>query len=322
MDLSIIIPTYNRQELLKYTLESVMPGKHEGLTYEIIVVDDHSTDLTVEMLKKDFSFVRLLRNEGKGAAAARNTGLKAAEGKFVLYLDSDDIIGEGALSLKVSFLHEHADHDMCYGDYEYFKGEAEFHTDSIVFWNKYQIAEVDSDVNQHLLNYLRGDYIPPNAIVWRKTALEKIGGHNASLLINQDVELFVRAMLSGCKVGYVQGPPKVYIRHHDTDVRVGITNSLAKSRQVLQLRKDFYSRLQKTGHAHQEYHKAISFYAFTEWRRQRDMKSEMADEFLEFAKSVHWPVDLIESAGFKLLARLLGPDRAVRIKYFLLKRNF
>ncbi|WP_276133815.1 glycosyltransferase family 2 protein [Polluticoccus soli] len=322
MDISIIIPTYNRQQLLKHTLDSVVPDKHASLACEVIVVDDQSTDATVGMVTADYPFVTLIKNGGNGAAAARNTGLGIATGKYVLYLDSDDIVGEGALSVKVDFLNKHADYDFCYGDYEYFQSEAEFRVDTVVFWNKYQVAQEGRSLNQHLINYLKGDYIPPNAIVWRRTALEKIGGHDPSLLINQDVELFVRAMLNGLKVGYVQDLSKVYVRHHDTDARVGSTNSVAKSKQVLQLRKDIYYRLQQTGHTQEEYRKAISFYAFTEWRRQRDMKSEMADEFLEFAKSVHWPVALQESAGFNLLAKLLGPDVAVRIKYFLFRRNF
>lgn len=87
---SVVTPTYNRGEVIDRAVQSVLNQSYKN--YEIIVVDDASTDNTLEVIN---SFtdprIRYLRHEeNKGGAAARNTGIKAANGKYIAFLDSDD----------------------------------------------------------------------------------------------------------------------------------------------------------------------------------------------------------------------------------------
>lgn len=322
MDLSIIIPSYNRKDLLRYTLDSLNHAKHQNLECEIIVIDDGSSDGTGEMVLREYHEAKLLHNEGKGAAMARNTGLKASNGKYVLYLDSDDLVGENALLEKVQFLDKHQEYQACYGDYEYFNSAGTFTNESIIFKHKYSIVEESAGVNGHLVNYLKGSYIPSNAIIWRRDFLMKIGGHDPELLINQDVDLFIRALLNGLKIGYLPDGCKVYVRHHESDVRVGTANNVIKAQQMLQLRKRFYQHLLDRSYVDEAYFSALSFNVFTEWRRLRDAKSIVAPEFLAFSKKIYWPVEVEESFLLKIVSKLFGPDNAVRTKYFLFKRNF
>jgi len=99
---SVIIPTYNRAHLVTETLDSVYEQTYRPI--ECIVVDDGSTDDTVAVVTEwkerhrgeSFS-VRLLEQENKGAPAARNHGLEAATGKYLLFLDSDDMLKPDAL---------------------------------------------------------------------------------------------------------------------------------------------------------------------------------------------------------------------------------
>ncbi len=97
---SILIPTYNRKNLLKETLESVFLQSCKK-SYEIVVVDDGSTDGTWEFLKnlqKTKKNLVINRHEkNKGVAEARNTLLKIARGEYIIFLDSDDLLVEGAL---------------------------------------------------------------------------------------------------------------------------------------------------------------------------------------------------------------------------------
>jgi hypothetical protein len=86
---SIVIPTYNRAPLLAEALESVFA--QEFTAYEVLVVDDGSTDDTQEMLARYGGRVRVLRQENQGQGAARNLGIQHAEGQYVVFLDSDDL---------------------------------------------------------------------------------------------------------------------------------------------------------------------------------------------------------------------------------------
>ena len=95
--LSIIIPTFNRKDLLKLCLKALFRQRPLTKDCEIIVVDDGSTDRTEELVKSLINdspcFLQYFRHEHKGPAAARNIGIRNAKGKVILFL-GDDIIAE------------------------------------------------------------------------------------------------------------------------------------------------------------------------------------------------------------------------------------
>ncbi len=97
--LSIVIPIYRVEQYLPACLDSVLlPGRED---YEIICVDDGSPDRSGQ-IAEDYAagypgLIRVIHQENGGLGAARNTGLKAAEGEFLLFLDSDDSLSPGAL---------------------------------------------------------------------------------------------------------------------------------------------------------------------------------------------------------------------------------
>lgn len=104
-ELSIIIVSYNTRELLRDCLLSLLgPGK-PGRPFEVIVVDNASTDGTVEMLEKDFKKVVLIKNrENAGFGRANNTGIKSARGDFLLLLNSDTVVKKGAVDRLLEFI--------------------------------------------------------------------------------------------------------------------------------------------------------------------------------------------------------------------------
>jgi GT2 family glycosyltransferase len=106
LDLSIIIVSYNTKKLTLACIDSIR--KHtKGVTYEIVVVDNNSTDGSLEELEK-LTYVRLIRNkENKGFGAANNIGLKVATAKYLLLLNSDTIILDNVLGEMVSWMLQH-----------------------------------------------------------------------------------------------------------------------------------------------------------------------------------------------------------------------
>jgi len=85
---SVVIPTYNRADLLRQALDSV--SRQECRDFEVIVVDDGSTE-DLSSLAAEYEQTRFLRQANAGPSAARNNGLKAAAGEYVAFLDSDDV---------------------------------------------------------------------------------------------------------------------------------------------------------------------------------------------------------------------------------------
>lgn len=93
--LSIIIPTYNTRDRLAKLLDNLLAQRYNnGLTAEIIVVDDGSTDGTAEMLAARGNNIKVITQENKGVSAARNVGLKESTGKYISFVDADDKISD------------------------------------------------------------------------------------------------------------------------------------------------------------------------------------------------------------------------------------
>ena len=95
---SVIIPAYNAEKTIEACINSVTEQNNES--YEVIVVNDKSTDRTAEILKQyeENKNIRVIHHtENKKAGGARNTGIKAAQGEYVLFLDADDVLIDGSL---------------------------------------------------------------------------------------------------------------------------------------------------------------------------------------------------------------------------------
>jgi glycosyltransferase involved in cell wall biosynthesis len=109
-DVSVVVPTYERAHVLGDSVASLLA--QEGVTAEVVVVDDGSTDATAALAVLRDPRVRYLVRPHEGIAAARNAGLAAARAPYVAFHDSDDVALPGRLAVPVAFLRSHADVDL------------------------------------------------------------------------------------------------------------------------------------------------------------------------------------------------------------------
>ena len=114
MKLSVIIPAYNRADMIRGTIDSILSSGLDD--FEILVVDDGSTDQTPDVVRSLGSPIRYLRQDNQGLAAARNNGFAASRGQYVAFLDSDDQWFPGAVPILVRHLDEHKDIPFIFGD--------------------------------------------------------------------------------------------------------------------------------------------------------------------------------------------------------------
>lgn len=113
VDLTIVIVSYNTRDLLHTCLTSVTRAMAKN-AWEIIVVDNASTDGSVQMVKRDFPDVRVLDNsQNEGFARANNMGLRKGLGKYLLLLNSDTEIPKGTIEAVQVFLDQHPDGGVC-----------------------------------------------------------------------------------------------------------------------------------------------------------------------------------------------------------------
>lgn len=108
VDLSVIILNYNTKDLLKNCLNSVKSAEKNSYSYQVITIDNASTDGSVEMVKKNFPWVELIVNKKNiGFAAGSNKGIKKALGRYILLLNPDTIIQPETLRIMVNFMENH-----------------------------------------------------------------------------------------------------------------------------------------------------------------------------------------------------------------------
>ncbi len=114
MDLSIVITTFNTQSLIRKSLQTIFSDIDElKCTYEIIVVDNASKDNTVEIVGKEFPMVRLIANKtNRGPASARNQGILAASGQYLLFIDADTFITSKAIAAMIRVIQSVPDYGI------------------------------------------------------------------------------------------------------------------------------------------------------------------------------------------------------------------
>ena len=110
---SVIMPAYNSREYIAEAIHSVLDQDYRDL--ELIIVDDGSTDGTAEEALKFGDRVKVLVQKNAGPAAARNRGVKAANGQFLAFIDSDDVWMPGKISAQVSYLKNNSDVGVVFG---------------------------------------------------------------------------------------------------------------------------------------------------------------------------------------------------------------
>ncbi|WP_165364220.1 glycosyltransferase [Sporolactobacillus sp. Y61] len=114
-EISVIIPTYNRGAFTVAAVKSVLAQSYSD--YEIIVVDDGSTDDTRDLLKAFGDKIRYIYQENKGPSAARNAGIRLARGNYIALCDSDDRFLPDKLEKQMAFIHEHPECRFLYSWY-------------------------------------------------------------------------------------------------------------------------------------------------------------------------------------------------------------
>jgi len=108
---SVIIPTYNRGWIIKEAIDSVLAQDYTE--FELIVVDDGSTDHTSDVLDSYRTVIKVLSQKNMGVSAARNRGIAEASGKFIAFLDSDDLWLSQKLSVQIEFFNQMPDALIC-----------------------------------------------------------------------------------------------------------------------------------------------------------------------------------------------------------------
>lgn len=181
---SICVPTYNRAEYLEDALRSALEQTYTH--FEIIVVDDGSTDNTADIVKRIGSDkIRYILKEHSGGPATRNRCISEARADFIVWLDSDDLLFPRTLERYIKVLASSPSVDVLYGDLFVFKEDANI--GDVWNWPNYF-----SEPEMLLSDLLVKNRIPNVCVFIRKSCYEKIGGYSETFPRAHDYEFWSR----------------------------------------------------------------------------------------------------------------------------------
>jgi glycosyltransferase involved in cell wall biosynthesis len=212
MKVSVIIPTYNRAHLIAETILSAL--EQSLADREIIVVDDGSTDETSEVLRTFEDKVIYIRQANSGPAKARNTGIRMARGKYIAFLDSDDIWLPEKLELQNHTLEHNSHQGLVFTDVMWFSN-GQVMVPSLR--DKYQLHT--GDVFEKLLF---DNWIATSSVLVKRECLEEVGGfdEDPQIMFVEDWNLWIR-LAKRFKFGMVD---RVLVKRRYHPNRLGLAN--------------------------------------------------------------------------------------------------
>ena len=213
MRISVIIPTYNRRDLLSRTLPTVLDQDFPVDGFEVIVVVDGSTDGSVELLRgfKPSCALRIIEQANQGQAGARNTGIQAARGELILFLDDDNVCVPSILA-KHFDAHSTADNIVVFGPVLVHPASSpNVGTDSLRAWTEDYLQCLAREGGPRFPDQL---WIFSNCSILRKT-LHECGGFDESMRTShEDADLAIRLWKMGSRFRYHPGAAtyQIYVK--------------------------------------------------------------------------------------------------------------
>lgn len=195
-NVTIVVPVFNRIEPLERALRSLR--KQTFTDYEIVVVDDHSSDDILSVTQK-FN-AEYLKTIGKGVSAARNTGIRSTQSKFIAFLDSDDEWLPNKLELQMDYLSKNSNHSIV-------------HTNE--FWIRNGLPIKQNSKHQKLGGRIFSQctelcLIAPSSVLVRRILFDQVGFFDESFSVCEDFDLWLR-IASTEEIGFISEP--LVIKH-------------------------------------------------------------------------------------------------------------
>ena len=204
---SIILPVYNGEKFVKHSIDSVF--KQTNDQWQLIVVNDGSTDSTAEIVKEfDDPRIIYIYQENLGLSAARNSGIRNSRAEIIALLDSDDLWEPEFLEKMMGLIERHPDAAAVYCGFQYIDAKGQY-----MGVPSYKVVPPETVYKKLICG---GNWLAPCAVVFRRRLAQEVGLFDESLMAVEDADLWIR--LSA--LHHFIGLPEVLVkyRRHDSNM--------------------------------------------------------------------------------------------------------
>lgn len=223
---SVVIPAYNCDRYLPQAIASVQQQTYPH--WEIIVIDDGSTDQTQAAIAPYRSDIRYVYQKNQGVSAARNHGIELAQGEWIAFLDADDFFFPDKLAAQVAMFYDQPDLGIVHSGWQRVTADGKFIMD-VKPWEQVPVLNLES--------WLRWKPVLPSAMMFRREWLVKAGGFDPRFPPAEDTELTLRLARLGCKADWLKQVTVGY-RQHDQSA---MSKGLPQARSLAAVIDDFFS---------------------------------------------------------------------------------
>ena len=236
--ISVIIPNFNRETLISATIENLLAQTH--LSHEIIVVDDGSTDGSVEVIRSFGSKIKLIQQANQGPGAARNAGLAVATGDYIQFQDSDDLLSLNKLEAQARQLDD-TGADLVFGPWAHvFIREQQVRFETCML--QQALPPKSIELSAWLL---RGWSTIFQSVLFRKTLLTATGHYRTDIRYGEDMEFFFRLLARRPRAAFAADVLTLY--RVDAPNKLSHDAGLAKSRRDIDWAKCLRSMIEESG---------------------------------------------------------------------------
>lgn len=207
-----MIPLYNKSDHIKETVESALAQTFHD--YEIIIVDDGSTDGSLEIVKRiNSENIRIIQQPNQGVAVARNTGIENANGEYIAFLDADDVWHSDYLKTIAELIENYPQSDIFVTAYEVLMKNGKVNMST-------QLTPEKGCLESYWLTLTeKYDFVWTSATVIRRTALQKAGMFKPGEKIGQDLDMWARVARINPHVAYSSKICVTYTRNAKENAR-------------------------------------------------------------------------------------------------------
>jgi glycosyltransferase involved in cell wall biosynthesis len=264
---SVIIATYNRANYIRETVESIF---RQGFRdYELIVIDDGSTDGTRKVLEPYDSELRYVYQENAGPSTARNVGVRYAKAPWLAFQDSDDLSLPDHLATLYAYANGHPGCGMVFANGAYLGGP-EHKRETIVPAKKSHRLAANG---VQLLDLFEKSVVRLQASLISKEAYYAVGGHDESLRICMDLDLSFRLFMNS-PVAYLDRVVFLYRKHEGNIGRNEELRLIENIRAIEKLIEQFPSAKQELGVSRIAKRMAYRYYRLAKGRWKRGQRAE------------------------------------------------
>lgn len=210
---SVVIPAFNAEKYLKDSVLSVVEQTYPNI--EIIIVDNNSTDKTFQIAKElsvRYDNIQVISEKEQGQGAARNAGARIAQGKYLMFLDADDLLFPYSVKLQVATALIESS-DFVYGNYI-------LTDENKTKFRLFRMLNISHfDIREKILIQIGGNVFPIGSVLISKKLFEDIGGFDNKLSPAEDFDLWNRILLKGVKISKSHLPVYLYRQHSNQSTK-------------------------------------------------------------------------------------------------------